>query len=108
VFTLPTHLDGFKVPRNWPKLPLAYVEWYTPLKGVAENNHGMYKIKKLSHTSSTTSSIVSLINIRQSCMLFPSFGQIADTSWNFGNVLDLWDTFFVNNWRDMYTYKTVW
>ncbi|KAJ8579615.1 hypothetical protein M405DRAFT_870118 [Rhizopogon salebrosus TDB-379] len=35
-------------PTYWPREPLAYIEWYAPLAGSADSNHGMYQVKKAS------------------------------------------------------------
>jgi hypothetical protein len=89
---------------------MAYVEWYSPLKPHADHNTGMYRVKTLKPGSSgnTHCSIIPLTSIRQSCMLFPSFGEEVDPSWTSSNVLDSSHSFLLNNWRDLYTYKTVW
>ncbi|KAG0705540.1 hypothetical protein DFH29DRAFT_980968 [Suillus ampliporus] len=45
IFRLPQQLYGSVHP-VWTKEPLAYVEWYSPLKPAAEDYHKMYSVKK--------------------------------------------------------------
>jgi len=119
IFSLPKQIETYtgigSVPVQWPKAPLAYVEWYSKLTGMAEPRHGMmYRIKKI--TKNTLSAraqgdIIPLTNIRQSCMLFPLFPSPpyqVSSEWSSINVLDLADTFFVNNWLSKYSYQTLW
>ena len=111
IFTLPTILDhGLgPSPSSWTKAPLAYIEWYTGLKPIAEPNHNMYSIRKLYRSDgSQAGSIIPLTSIRQSCMLFPVFGWNIDKIWTTDNILDSSPSFLVNNWQNMYAYKTIW
>lgn len=112
IFKLPEVMDyGLgPTPSSWTA-PLAYVEWYTGLKSAAEPVHNMYSIKKLYRTDHTPSgSVIPLTSIRQSCMLFPAFGynKVIDPTWTTDNVLDSCSSFLVNNWQNMYSYKTIW
>lgn len=107
IFRLPETLDGVSLP--WPKEPLAYIEWYSPLNSAAEKNHLMYSVKKAMRPDGSPSGIViPLTSIRQSCMLFPTYGSSMDKTWTTTNVLDKCSSFLLNNWLDLYTYKTVW
>lgn len=111
IFTLPSMSEqGLgSTPSFWPKTPLAYIEWYTGLKATAEPIHNMYSVKRLYGSDSIPAgSIIDLTNIRQSCMLFPAFGSVADQTWSSDNVLDRSSSFLVNNWHSMYSYKTIW
>ncbi|TFK59489.1 hypothetical protein BDN72DRAFT_780642, partial [Pluteus cervinus] len=112
IFKLPERvqaLGGLRdAPAQWPKGPLAYVEWYS-LASQPEH-HGMYKVKRSqSSTGAIQTSIISLSTIRQSCMLIPRFSEDdTELRWTPENVLDLAPSFFVNNWLDMYSYQTIW
>jgi hypothetical protein len=108
IFALPKELDGFSVPKTWPTQPVAYIEWYTPLKPQADHSTSMYRVKKMKPGTSGLASIVSLTSIQQSCMLSPSFGEEVDNSWTSSNVLDSSSSFWLHNWRDLYSYKTLW
>ncbi|KAF9521463.1 hypothetical protein CPB83DRAFT_778693, partial [Crepidotus variabilis] len=58
----------------------AYIEWYQNISPIPDKIQGMYSIRKVhSSTNSPSCSIVSVSDIRQSCMLFPQFG--ASKSW---------------------------
>jgi len=117
IFTLPAKLQGpgyeSAAPSQWPKNPLAYIEWFTPQGTIANRVHGMYKISKAydsqGHRQGT---VIPLSNICQSCMLFPSFpksrtGTIPD-NWHSDNILDKVESFFINNWLHKYSYQTIW
>lgn len=99
-------------PENWPKVPLAYIEWYSKLGGAADAKHGlMYHIKKVSTTSNpgrVQGAILPLSRIRQSCMLFPVFPAVVPTHWTASNVLDHATSFLVNNWVSKYSYQCIW
>ena len=66
----------------------------------------MYKIRKLPNDR-TEATVIPLSNIRQGCMLFPDFTQGVRSDWSSKNVLDLGQTFFLNNWQSKYTYQTI-
>ena len=100
-----------ELPTNWPNGPLAYIEWYSPLARAAEERHGvMYRVKKppVNQQNRRQGAVVPLGNIRQSCMLIPAFprGHVP-ADWTHENVLDMSDTFFVNNWLSKYSYQTI-
>ena len=94
--------------------PLAYVEWYARLASVADKTHGMYKISPSYDTQGRRQgSIISLSNIRQSCMLIPIFpkpqtAEAKDLNWTPDNVLDEARSFLVNNFLNLYTFQSIW
>lgn len=109
IFRLPKTIDTLAAPQNWPKEPLAYVEWYSELPPTAQKHHMMYRVRKMQGPSGfPPANIIPLSSIRQSCMLFPNFNSKVDRSWTTDNVLDKCTSFHVNNWLNLYTYKTVW
>jgi hypothetical protein len=118
IFTLPKVIQGpgFQnpAPEQWPKAPLAYVEWFTRQAPVANKVHGMYQISKAYDSQKRRQgSIILLSNIRQSCMLFPIFPKstLPDSdysTWKPDNILDLAKTFIINNWLSKYSYQTLW
>lgn len=115
IFSLPKdlHAPGGKIPAPlaWPKEPLAYVEWYTRLGGLANGVHGMYQISrsKVDKDGHYPGEVIPLSNIRQSCMLFPVFqGSPDEAAWKPSNVLDKAEKFLVNNWLSKYSYQTIW
>ena len=59
----------------------------------------MYQIAKAPLRSDNTvkGSILPLANIRQTCQLFPKFGQEFPSDWTSDNVLDKCPTFLINN-----------
>ena len=73
----------------------------------------MYRIKKVSSTSSTTAgkvqgTILPLSRIRQSCMLFPIFPSSIPAHWTPDSILDHASSFYINNWLSKYSYQTIW
>ncbi|KIY61622.1 hypothetical protein CYLTODRAFT_362598, partial [Cylindrobasidium torrendii FP15055 ss-10] len=95
-----------------PKVPLAYVQWYTAprLTDRIRAIHNMPSVKKALSSDGVTPawSIIPLSNIRQSCMLFPDFGRTPVSVWDTDNcVLDTCSDFLVNNWLSLFTYQTV-
>ena len=99
-----------QVPAAWPKEPLTYIEWYSRLKNTAEENHGMYSIRKANDAHGMpVGSIIALSAIRQSCMLIPKFNNASEEQgWTTNNVLDCATSFLLNNWLNKYSYQTIW
>ncbi|KAJ7896871.1 hypothetical protein B0H13DRAFT_1623692 [Mycena leptocephala] len=112
LFRLPEKLnDNTQAPLHWPKTCLAYVEWFSAFKSMHEDNHDMYAISVSPRRANGFShaSIVSLTDIRQTCQLFPNFGRNdVAPAWTTDNVLDLYNTFFINNWASLYAYQSIW
>lgn len=112
IFMAGTRIARVKVLFRLPNEPevLAYIEWYTKPNGHPDS-HNMYSIKKSPPRTDnhTSASIVPLANIRQTCQLFPLYGEESvDPTWATDNVLDLCQKFFINNWAGLYAYQTVW
>ncbi|KAJ3792210.1 hypothetical protein GGU11DRAFT_693789 [Lentinula aff. detonsa] len=60
-------------PLEWPKDPLAYVTWFTPFRALPNDATGMYRVQPAKDSKGQVQgSIISLTDIRQSCMLTPS------------------------------------
>ena len=94
-------IDGAEIPEH-----LAYVDWYSPLPDSPERNHLLYKVSPQKEPDGTNvCSIIPLANIRCSIHLFPKFGPFAPQEWTSSNVLDLCNTFFVNDFTDRHMYR---
>ncbi|KAG1745419.1 uncharacterized protein EDB91DRAFT_1021809, partial [Suillus paluster] len=68
LFKLPKQVYGaFASPEYWPTEPLAYIQWYTPLKPAPEKDHLMYQVKKmpLRNGNMAPANIIPLSSIRQ-------------------------------------------
>lgn len=92
-----------KSPANWPKKPLAYVEWYSPPS--LQKSSQMFIVKR---DAKPRYEIVPLSSIRQACMLVPYIGDgKIPRAWTSTNVLDSCDKFVVNNWRNLHAYQTI-
>ena len=107
-----TRFGPRELPTHWPQAPLAYIEWYTPIPPAPLRKNGtMYHIKKVPPSEHTRppGAVIPLSNIRESCMLFPSFPQdTMPASWTTSNVLDECDLFLVNNWLSKRSYQSIW
>ena len=97
-------------PSSWSKEPLAYVEWYAPLKSAAEDYHEMYAVKKSPPNAdgSFPGKVIPLSSIRQTCQLVPNFGRTVPMDWTTDNVLDKCDSFLLNCFTSKYAYQTIW
>jgi hypothetical protein len=97
-----------KSPATWPKVPLAYIEWYAPLLPNPDKYHGMYTVRK-QMTKEPQYSIIPISNIRQSCMLIPNFGKSwPKEEWTSDTVLDKANSFLLNNWQSLFAYQSLW
>ena len=98
------------LPSYLSKELLVYVEWYT-CQGHAPNaTHGMYIISKAYDTQERRQgAVVPLSSIRQSCMLTPVFPKTDQEMllWTSDNVLDVAESFYINNWQSKYSYQTI-
>ena len=114
IFCLPQKIDlGLgpqDTPASWPKVPLAYVEWYSKQQPEADRQTGMYTIKTTWNSEGVPlGAVVPLSEICQSCMLIPKYKDSrAEVDWTSQNVLDKCSSFVINNWQHMYAYQTIW
>lgn len=116
IFCLPQKIDfglGLQdAPASWPKVPLAYVEWYSKHHPEADQHaaSGMYTIKPTWRSEGVPlGAVVPLSDIRQSCMLIPKYKDSgAEGDWTSANVPDKCSSFVINNWQHMYAYQTIW
>jgi hypothetical protein len=117
IFKIPSVMQtgrntAFPTPSYLPRFPLAYVEWFTPPKLSAsdQRSHNMLSVSKaFDRDGKPAWSIIPLTNIRQSCMLIPHFGKYSIThgNWVSDHIIDAVDTFVVNNWQSLYSYRTL-
>jgi len=95
----------------WPKEHLAYVEWFTVSEHPGQY-HNMYSVTNaiIQNNNIVPGDIVPLSTIRQSCHLIPHLGRNVSwpSSWKSTNVLDLCNTFLLNNWSSKFAYQTLW
>ncbi|KAK7017889.1 hypothetical protein VNI00_018532 [Paramarasmius palmivorus] len=112
VFTLPpiASKEWFPSPNIQPAKYLAYIEWFTPFKRGPERNHLMYKVSRAfrpDNPSARLTAVIPVDSICRSVHLIPRFGSHAPQEWKSSNVLELCDTFFVNDFVDRATYATI-
>ncbi|KAJ7779848.1 hypothetical protein B0H16DRAFT_1671879 [Mycena metata] len=81
IFRLPPEDYG-----QYPE-PLAYVDWYKPLK-VPVPNIRMHEVSLSSRNNRQNSSIIPVSHILRSCHLIPVFGRSMDPTWTLDRVLD--------------------
>lgn len=77
-------------PTYWPKEPLAYVEWYTPLASTADEDHKMYQVKKAPFRRGGSPPVE------------------VPIAWTSGTVLDHCSKFWLNSWSSKYSYQSLW
>ncbi|KAF9064711.1 hypothetical protein BDP27DRAFT_1230085 [Rhodocollybia butyracea] len=115
IFQLPEKVkrlgQGFGIleepaPSNWPRTPLAYITWFSHFKSGPDSKNGMCHVKPSALNGIPQGGIISLSDIRQSCMLVPSSNEWS-RSWISDNILDECPSFFVNNFQSKYTYQTI-
>jgi hypothetical protein len=108
IFSLPgaSHPILFPGVQDIPK-HLAYIEWYTAFTDPDPDSF-LYKISPLKdRAGGQVCSIIPLANIRRSVQLIPKFGAVAPQEWTSSTVLDLANTFFVNNFTDRHLYRII-
>ncbi|KAJ7725295.1 hypothetical protein DFH07DRAFT_758708 [Mycena maculata] len=99
----------FRLPEdhgNYPD-PLAYVDWYKPLKPPAPDI-GMHEISLSSRSLRQNSSIIPIADIFCSCHLIPAFGRSANLTWTSDRVLDQCKKFYLNPYlrhHDFYLFR---
>ena len=92
---------------QYPRYPLAHIEWYKKLKSSPEEVHRMYQVQKPGEIQGV---ILPVVQIRQGCMLLPDFCQLPTSRtdyWSSDSVLDACDSFFLNHWQSRYSYQTL-
>ncbi|KIL54913.1 hypothetical protein M378DRAFT_91716, partial [Amanita muscaria Koide BX008] len=83
---------------------LAYVEWFTCFRQEPERNTGMFKVTRSFVGTSRLSEVIPVSNIVQSIHLFPLHGPAIPREWKSSTVLELCNTFLVNQFTDRRTY----
>ncbi|KAK7060730.1 hypothetical protein VNI00_000462 [Paramarasmius palmivorus] len=110
VFSLPKAAlkEWFPSSLIQPAKYLAYVDWFTPFKTAPEANHLMYKVSHAFRSDGArAASVVAVDSIVRSVHLIPKFGPVAPQDWNSSNVLEICDTFFVNDFLDRSSYASM-
>ncbi|SJL14960.1 uncharacterized protein ARMOST_18437 [Armillaria ostoyae] len=87
----------FDLPKELGKLrhPLAYVEWFTPLRKLDELT-GMFKVQCSLRGGLPNASIVPVTYISRSCHLSPCYGRSVNPQYTSDNILESCSTFFLN------------
>jgi hypothetical protein len=99
----------FRLPDDYGKYPdpLAYVDWYKPLKPPVANIR-MHEVSLSSRNLRQNSSIIPITHILRSCHLLPSFGKSVDPTWTSDRVLDQCKLFYLNPFlrhHDFYLFR---
>ncbi|THU88046.1 hypothetical protein K435DRAFT_866659 [Dendrothele bispora CBS 962.96] len=97
-------------PSSWPQHHLAYVEWFSkPLPSSKNAGHGLFSVTKSADSEGNPSGgIVSLSEIRQTCMLVPDyFSRERPLSWSSILALDQCKKFLINPFQSQYSYMTI-
>ncbi|KAJ7192314.1 hypothetical protein GGX14DRAFT_380220, partial [Mycena pura] len=87
--------------------PLAYVDWYKPLKTPVPNVR-MHELSLSFRNHRQNSSIIPITEILRSCHLVPVFGKSANPTWTSDRVLDQCRSFYLNPYlrhHDFYLFR---
>lgn len=115
VFKLPENLVTSVFGSHLPASildPLVYIDWFSRPPSHPDKNNGMFKITRPVDVTKRDAAILPLTSIRRSCHLFPHFpkGKVSSTKakeWTSDTVLELCDTFHINNYVDMHAFQTI-
>ncbi|KAK0445549.1 hypothetical protein EV421DRAFT_1902490 [Armillaria borealis] len=88
IFDLPKELGEFRH-------PLAYVEWFTPLRKVDELTR-MFKVQFSLRGGRPNASIIPVTYISRSCHLSPCYGRHINPQYTSNNILESCSSFFLN------------
>ncbi|KAJ6571039.1 hypothetical protein B0H10DRAFT_2107030 [Mycena sp. CBHHK59/15] len=99
----------FRLPENHGSYPhpLAYVDWYKPLKA-PDPNVRMHEVSLSSRNHRQNSSIIPITEILRSCHLIPAFGKSVNPTWTSDRVLDQCKSFYLNPYlrhHDFYLFR---
>ena len=107
----------FKLPQSFLKLypsastnHLLFIEWFSQVGSNSDSNSSFYKVKKSKKikTNELDTDIISLNLVKQSIQLIPVFPRnSSDIIWTSDTVLDICNTFYINNWTSIRTYQCI-
>ena len=89
----------FNLPRHFgiTEHPLAYVEWYTPLRR-HDPTTGLFLVSRSTRNGKPNASIVSVDQICRAAHLIPKYGASVDRRLTKDNALDIAAEFRVNSY----------
>lgn len=88
-------------------VPLAYVQWFSKPRRVAEQDIDMYEVKRLRDDGRHCGSVVKLSSIARLVQLIPRFGASVPPEMNVHNSTELCKVFYVNSFMDKEVYRAV-
>ncbi|KAJ7797991.1 hypothetical protein B0H14DRAFT_3114235 [Mycena olivaceomarginata] len=99
----------FRLPESYGSYPhpLAYVDWYKPLKDPVPNIR-MHEVSLSSRNHRQNSSIIPITDIICSCHLIPVFGKSTHPTWTSDRILDQCKSFYLNPYlrhHDFYLFQ---
>ena len=107
----------FKLPQSFLKLypsaptnHLLFIEWFSQVGSNSDSNSSFYKVKKSKkiETNELDTDIISLNLVKQSIQLILVFPRnSSDIIWISDIVLDICNTFYINNWTSIRTYQCI-
>ena len=107
----------FKLPQSFLKLypsastnHLLFIEWFLQVGSNSDSNSSFYKVKKSKkiETNELDTDIIPLNLVKQSIQLIPVFPKnSSDITWTSDTVLDICNTFYINNWTSIRTYQCI-
>ncbi|KAI0039026.1 hypothetical protein FA95DRAFT_1504736 [Auriscalpium vulgare] len=94
-------------PARTPPEHLAYVEWFSRFRPVADANHSMYRVSRAIERGERVVSIVPVSRLKRSVHMIPVFGAEVPRDWKSSTVLDRAAQFYLNCFTDRTTYITL-
>ncbi|RDB17807.1 hypothetical protein Hypma_000671 [Hypsizygus marmoreus] len=86
--------------------PLAYVEWFTPIR-LPDEQSGMHVISRSTHQRRRNAAVVSACHLVRGCHLMGKSGGKINTQWTTDNVLDMATSFYLNPYINVDTFSIV-
>ena len=89
---------------------LLFIEWFSQVCSNSNSNSSFYKVKKSKkiETNELDTDIIPLNLVKQSIQLIPVFPRnSSDITWTSDTVLDICNTFYINNWTSIRTYQCI-
>ena len=108
IFTLPqSYLDDNPTA---PKGHLIFLDWFSKPRNSADEASKLYEVQKQRERGNAelVGEVIPLSSVRQSVQLIPKFGrQNVDKTWTSETVLDVCESFYINNWGSVHTYQAI-
>ncbi|KAG2150669.1 uncharacterized protein EDB93DRAFT_1083873 [Suillus bovinus] len=83
--------------------PLAYIEWFTPLRE-PDRSSGLHQLSCSTCRLHRNAAVIHVDKITRPCHLIPKMGQAVDRKWTSANVYESTSDFYLNTFIDLDTF----